>query len=50
MFHRRLNDPTLFDLIVNTDRFPDFPAVAELILEAMRQVGFRVPAEGQRNE
>jgi len=39
MFHRRLNDPTLFDLIINTDNFPNLEAVTDLILVAMQQAG-----------
>lgn len=40
MFHRRQNDATLFDLTVNTDHFPSFDAVADLIVEAMAKSGY----------
>ncbi len=39
MFHRRLNDPTLFDIVINTDNFPTLEAVTDLILVAMQQAG-----------
>lgn len=43
MFHRHLHDASLFDLILNTDKFPDLETAAELILIAMAQTGHTVP-------
>ena len=39
-FHRRHNDPTLFDLMINSDRFANAQQVAEVIQCAMQQSGF----------
>lgn len=45
MFKRHLHDASLFDLVINTDKFPDMETVAELILVAMAQAGHRVPPQ-----
>lgn len=45
MFKRHLHDASLFDLVVNTDRFPDMDSVAELILVAMAQSGHSLPPQ-----
>lgn len=45
MFKRHLHDASLFDLVINTDKFPDMHAVAELILSAMVQAGHAVPPQ-----
>ncbi|MDX9765783.1 MAG: cytidylate kinase-like family protein [Ectothiorhodospiraceae bacterium] len=37
LVQRRLNDATLFDLVVNTDRLHDWNKLAELILDTMAQ-------------
>lgn len=50
MFKRHLHDASLFDLVVNTDKFPDMDTVAELILGAMAKTGHLVvppPGEDQ---
>lgn len=36
-FRVRLNDPSHFDLVINTDRFPDLDAVAQVVIEAFHQ-------------
>jgi hypothetical protein len=37
----RVSDQTEFDLVINTDRFENFAAVAELIIAAMHRVGIK---------
>lgn len=44
MFHRHLHDASLFDLVINTDKFPDLQAVVDLILVAMVQCGHTLPS------
>ena len=39
LFHSRYNDPTNFDLVVNTDYFRRLDDVVELILMAVRARG-----------
>jgi cytidylate kinase len=41
-FHQRLNDPTLFDLVINTDNFTNQDSIVELILKAMGELGFMI--------
>ena len=43
-FHRSISDAGTYDLVLNTDRL-ECPAAVEIILFAMRQAGFAVPAE-----
>jgi len=43
MFHRRLNDPTNFDLVVNTDRLASTEPVVELIVDMLRASGLDAP-------
>jgi len=38
MFHARLNDPTTFDVVVNTDRFNDPESVADMIVDSLNRV------------
>jgi len=38
-----MNDPTSFDLVVNTDHFADNERVVELILLALRGMGLDHP-------
>lgn len=45
MFKRHLHDAGLFDLVINTDKFPDPQTVAELILAAMAQCGHTLPPQ-----
>jgi cytidylate kinase len=39
MFHRRLNDPTNFDLVINTDKFAGIDPAVDIILTAMNAAG-----------
>ncbi|MFA5627274.1 MAG: cytidylate kinase-like family protein [Thiohalomonadaceae bacterium] len=48
LFGRHLHDASLFDLVINTDRFQDDHAVVELVLHAMRQSGCTVPSQQGR--
>lgn len=43
-FEARLDDPTTFDMVINTDRFPGPEPVVDLLLDAMAKVdnGIRV--------
>jgi cytidylate kinase len=43
MFHVHHDDPSTFDLMINTDRLEDYHAVADLILTAMAAMGFELP-------
>lgn len=45
MFKRHLHDAGLFDMVINTDKFPDLETVVELILVAMAQTGHTVPPQ-----
>jgi hypothetical protein len=38
MFKTRLNDPTMFDLIINTDRIVDYDKVVDQIIETIKQI------------
>jgi cytidylate kinase len=50
MFHERANDASLFDLIINTDKFDSTRAAAELIAIAMDAMGFDVPERAREAE
>ncbi|MBL6945070.1 MAG: cytidylate kinase-like family protein [Rhodospirillales bacterium] len=39
MFHRRLNDPANFDLIINTDKLPGVDAAVDIIIQALDAAG-----------
>ncbi|KAF0118311.1 MAG: hypothetical protein FD149_771 [Rhodospirillaceae bacterium] len=39
MFQSRLNDPTQFDLVINTDRLTDHEHVVEMIVSASQAIG-----------
>lgn len=39
MFDRRLTDPAHFDLMINTDPYPDLGAVATVVIDAFRATG-----------
>ncbi len=45
LFNQRQNDASLLDLIINTDRFDDVEAAADLIVVAMISMGFDVPEQ-----
>lgn len=44
MFNRSINDPTAFDLVINTDHI-DAEIATQLILFTMRQLGYAVPQQ-----
>jgi cytidylate kinase len=46
MFKRRLGDASLFDLVINTDKFTDIEKVADLVLLAMAQSGHTIAPGG----
>jgi len=48
MFHVRHNDPSTFDLMINTDKLEDYGAIADMIVRAMASMGFDVPDEGAK--
>lgn len=52
LFHSRYNDPTNFDLVINTDYFRKLDDVVELVLLAGRARGLerRAPASGSDSE
>ncbi|MEO5372719.1 MAG: cytidylate kinase-like family protein [Alphaproteobacteria bacterium] len=39
MFESRMNDPTAFDIVVNTDRLTDHENVVEMLISAYRAIG-----------
>lgn len=41
-FKQRLNDPTLFDLIINTDEFLDNEFIVQMVMNAMSHLGYNV--------
>lgn len=43
MFHVRHNDPSTFDVIINTDKFDDYESIAGVLTMAMVYMGFDVP-------
>ncbi len=43
MFRARVNDPTSFDLVINTDHFGDFAHVLDVILLAVHAMGLDTP-------
>lgn len=45
VFKVRANDPTNYDLIINTDRFADYAQVVEIIAQALRYMGLDQSAE-----
>ncbi|MCG5499352.1 AAA family ATPase [Ectothiorhodospira lacustris] len=48
LIQRRTNDPTQFDLTINTDKLHDWDKVATMILSAMKDVGLSRPAHAPR--
>lgn len=45
VFHRRLNDPTNFDLVINMDKVQDTEAAVEMILAMADAIGLPHPAK-----
>jgi len=40
MFNSRLNDPTNYDLTINTDHFAHYEQIVEIIMRAMEMMGY----------
>jgi hypothetical protein len=49
MFKSRLNDPTNFDLTINTDHFAHFEQIVETIIRAMEMMGYSKRRTGTTN-
>lgn len=43
MFHRRLNDPTNFDLVINTDKLASMDPVVDMIIAMQEATGLDLP-------
>lgn len=43
LFHRRLNDPTNFDLVINTDKLVSMEPAVDLVVDMLRATGFDHP-------
>lgn len=49
MFNSRLNDPTNFDLTINTDHFAHYEQIVEIIMRAMEMMGYSQRRTGTSN-
>jgi len=49
MFNSRLNDPTNFDLTINTDHFAHYEQVVEILIRSMEMMGFNQRRTGTTN-
>ncbi|MDV7341593.1 cytidylate kinase family protein [Terasakiella sp. A23] len=49
MFKSRLNDPTNFDLTINTDHFAHYEQIVETIMRAMEMMGYSKRRTGTSN-
>ena len=49
MFNSRLNDPTNFDLTINTDHFAHYEQIVETIMRAMEMMGYSQRRTGTTN-
>ncbi len=49
MFQSRLNDPTNFDLTINTDHFAHYDQIVETLLRAMEMMGYSQRRTGTTN-
>lgn len=49
MFSSRLNDPTNFDLTINTDHFAHYEQVVEILIRSMEMMGFSQRRTGTTN-
>lgn len=43
MFHVQHNDPSTYDMVINTDHIEDHETISEIILLAMSAMGFDIP-------
>lgn len=44
LFNSRLNDASNFDIVINTDHFADYNQVVDIIMQAMRSLGYQQTA------
>ncbi|SCA58326.1 conserved hypothetical protein [Candidatus Terasakiella magnetica] len=49
MFNSRLNDPTNFDMTINTDHFGHYEQVVEILLRSMEMMGYNRRRTGTTN-
>jgi len=49
MYRSRLNDPTNFDMTVNTDHFAHYEQVVEILIRSMEMMGFNQRRTGTTN-
>lgn len=49
MFNSRLNDPTNFDLTINTDHFAHYEQIVETLVRAMEMMGYSKRRTGTTN-
>lgn len=48
LYHADINDPSLYDLVLNSDRY-DCTQMVELILDAMEKAGYKLPDEARKS-
>jgi len=48
LYHADINDPALYDLVLNSDRY-DCVQMVELILDAMEKVGYKLPDDARKS-
>ncbi|WP_135075583.1 cytidylate kinase-like family protein [Terasakiella sp. SH-1] len=49
MFNSRLNDPTNFDMTINTDHFAHYEQVVEILIRSMEMMGYNKRRTGTTN-
>lgn len=49
MFRSNLNDPSNFDLVINTDHFPHYGVVVDLLMNTITAMGLDKPQSGTIN-
>ncbi len=49
LFHSRLNDPTNFDMTINTDHFAHYEQVVEILIRSMEMMGYNHRRTGTTN-
>ncbi len=50
MFGVNPSDPTLYDLVINTDHFPHYNVVTDLIMNTVQAMGLDKPRKGTTNK
>jgi len=48
LYHADINDPALYDLVLNSDRY-DCMQMVELILDAMEKAGYKLPDDARKS-